>query len=181
MVMKGCSAFPKTPSSLGFHHRIRGGVLPLCRGTVNVFYSPSRLDNRHVKSFNLLEASTYLPTPPLGRDMTQGEFLADFLTINGKRIIGFIPFPRVLVQCEILSVSSRIWTCATVSISYDDNHYTTGTFSLRNVYVSCLLEIEKMKILIWIIITLEHNTPYLKEIYDIYIYIYEKKKNWWKP
>ena len=25
------------------------------------------------------------------------------------------------------SFSSRIWTRVTVSISYDDNHYTTGT------------------------------------------------------
>ena len=25
------------------------------------------------------------------------------------------------------SVSSRIWTLVTVSISYNDNHYTTGT------------------------------------------------------
>ena len=25
------------------------------------------------------------------------------------------------------SVSSRIWTHVAVSISYDDNHYTTGT------------------------------------------------------
>ena len=25
------------------------------------------------------------------------------------------------------SVMSRIWTCVTVSISCDDNHYTTGT------------------------------------------------------
>ena len=25
------------------------------------------------------------------------------------------------------SVSSRIWTCVTVSIPYDNNHYTTGT------------------------------------------------------
>ena len=35
----------------------------------------------------------------------------------------------LLVQCEILSVSSRIWTRVAVSISYDDNHYTTGTSS----------------------------------------------------
>ena len=27
------------------------------------------------------------------------------------------------------SVSSRIWTRVAVIISYDDNHYTTGTFS----------------------------------------------------
>ena len=29
------------------------------------------------------------------------------------------------------SVSSRIWTRVTVSISYDDNHYTTGTLILQ--------------------------------------------------
>ena len=28
------------------------------------------------------------------------------------------------------SVSSRIWTRVAVSISYDDNYYTTGTFVL---------------------------------------------------
>ena len=34
---------------------------------------------------------------------------------------------RVLVQCAMQSVSSRIWTRIAVSISYDDNHYTMGT------------------------------------------------------
>ncbi len=29
--------------------------------------------------------------------------------------------------CEMQSVSSRICTRVAVSISYDDNHYTTGT------------------------------------------------------
>ena len=29
--------------------------------------------------------------------------------------------------CEMQSVSSRIWTRVAVSISYDDNDYTTGT------------------------------------------------------
>ena len=48
-----------------------------------------------------------------------------YLPIAGGRIIGVIPFPRVLVLCEMPSVSSRIWTRVTVSISYDD--YTTGT------------------------------------------------------
>ena len=50
-----------------------------------------------------------------------------YLPIAGGRIIGFIPFPRVLVLCEMQSVSSRIWTHVAVFISYDDNHYTTGT------------------------------------------------------
>ena len=52
-----------------------------------------------------------------------------YLPIAGERIIGFIPFPRVLVLCKMHSVSSRIWTRAAVSISYDDNHYTTCTSS----------------------------------------------------
>ena len=52
-----------------------------------------------------------------------------YLPITGGRIIGFIPFPRVLVLCEMQSVSSRIWTHVVVSISYDNNHYTTGTSS----------------------------------------------------
>ena len=47
--------------------------------------------------------------------------------LAGGRMIGFIPFPRVLVLCEMQSVSSRIWTRVVVSISYDDNHYPTGT------------------------------------------------------
>ena len=50
-----------------------------------------------------------------------------YLPIAGGRIIGFIPFPRVLVLCEMQSVSSRIWTRVAVFTSYDDTHYTTGT------------------------------------------------------
>ena len=44
-----------------------------------------------------------------------------------ERMIGFIPFPRALVPCEMQSVLSRIWTCVAISISYDDSHYTVGT------------------------------------------------------
>ena len=50
-----------------------------------------------------------------------------YLPIAGGRIIGFIPFPRVLVLCEMQLVSARIWTRVTVSISYDGYHYTKGT------------------------------------------------------
>ena len=84
------------------------------------------------------------PTPPLGQDMTQGQFLSGvqqvwiqsfpsprlaeepsvpyYLPIAGGRIIGFIPFPRVLVQCEMHSVQD-LNSCEPC----DDNHYTTGT------------------------------------------------------
>ena len=54
--------------------------------------------------------------------------LSYYLPIAGGRIIGFVPFPRVLVLCEMQSVLSRIWTRVAVSILYDDNHYTMGTF-----------------------------------------------------
>ena len=45
--------------------------------------------------------------------------------------MGFIPFPRVLVLCEMQSVSSRIWTRIAVTISRNDNHYTTGTSKFK--------------------------------------------------
>ena len=35
-------------------------------------------------------------------------------------------------------VSSRIWTRVAVSISYDDNHYTTGTSTLKMLPISYL-------------------------------------------
>ena len=47
-----------------------------------------------------------------------------YLPIAGGRIIGFIPFPRVLVLCEMQSVSSRIWTRVAVSISLRDTKLT---------------------------------------------------------
>ena len=53
--------------------------------------------------------------------------LPNYLSIAGGRVIGFIPFSSVLVLCEMPSVLSRIWTRVAESISYKDNHYTTGT------------------------------------------------------
>ena len=55
-----------------------------------------------------------------------------YLPIAGGRIIGFIPFPRVLVLCEMQSVLSRIWTRVAVSISYDNNHYTNTQWQYDN-------------------------------------------------
>ena len=54
MAIKGCSAFPKAPALLKPYYQIvqchiqntrcgGGGELPLCRGAVSIFYSPSRL------------------------------------------------------------------------------------------------------------------------------------------
>ena len=62
----------------------------------------------------------------LTRFLTKVEepILSYYLPIAGGRIIGF---PSVLVQREKQFAWSRIWTRFPVSISYDDNHYTTGT------------------------------------------------------
>ena len=58
--------------------------------------------------------------------MAEEPSLSYYLPIAGGRIIGFIPFPRVLVLCEMQSVSSSMWTRIAVFISYGDNDYTTG-------------------------------------------------------
>ena len=99
------------------------------------------------------------PTPPLGQDMTLGQLFKQSLTglnlefsfytscltkteepslpyyfpIAGGIITGFIPFPRVLVLCEMQSVLSSIWTRVAMSISYDDNQYTTSTFKVYDL------------------------------------------------
>ena len=62
--------------------------------------------------------------------------------IAGGKIIGFIPFPRVLVLCEMQPILSRIWTRVTVSLSYDDNHYTTDTEYL--LLYNCKLFVQVM-------------------------------------
>ena len=69
--------------------------------------------------------------------LTKAEELSPsyYLPIAGGRIIGFIPFLRVLVLCEMQSVSSRNWTRVAVSISCDDNHYTTGTSTIYMKFI----------------------------------------------
>ena len=66
-----------------------------------------------------------------------------YLAIACGRIIGFIPFPRVLVLCEMHSVSSRIWTCITCPFPTIINHYTTGTSSFWIVLFYGLLTISE--------------------------------------
>ena len=60
--------------------------------------------------------------------------LSYYLPIVGGRIIGLIPFTRVLLPWEMQLAWSRIWTRVAVSISYNDNHYTmdTSTFEPFN-------------------------------------------------
>ena len=50
-----------------------------------------------------------------------------YLSIAGGRIIELIPFPRVLVLCEMQKASSRVWTRVAVFISYNSSRYTTSS------------------------------------------------------
>ena len=61
------------------------------------------------------------------------------LPIAGRRIIGFIPFTRVLMLCEMQSVSARIWTRVTGFISYDDNHYTMSYQYINNIFIIIII------------------------------------------
>ena len=47
------------------------------------------------------------------------------------------------------SVSSRIWTRVAVSISYDDNNYTTGTTAKSCLYIYIKYMICQQILLIW--------------------------------
>ena len=47
------------------------------------------------------------------------------------RLIGFIPFPRVLALCEMQTVSPRIWTWVIMSISYNSIHYAMNASSVN--------------------------------------------------
>ena len=107
-----------------------------------------------------------------------------YLPIPGGRIIGFIPFPRVLVLCEMQSVLSRIWARVAMSISYNDNHYTTLKWRvwntvLRNIFSSSdAWKVLELVIMHWFLEPSFSNNinPILDIILD-YIYIYDKKLN----
>ena len=98
---------------------------------VNHIYQPLRSSLTGLNSefsFSLTSCLTKAEEPSLSY----------YLSVAGGRIFRFIPFPRVLVLCEMQSVSSRIWIRVAVSISYNDNHYTTGTSLYANVNVFSL-------------------------------------------
>ena len=85
---------------------------------------------RSIFKWSLTDLNSDFPSPrfvPLPRQKK-----SVFFTIYhaGVRIIGFIPFPKVLMLCEMQSTSSRIGTRLALSISFDYNHYTTDTSTI---------------------------------------------------
>ena len=60
--------------------------------------------------------------------------LSYYLPIAGERIVGFIPYSRLLVLCKMRTASSRIWTLVNVSTSNDRNHYTTSVYITPHIH-----------------------------------------------
>ena len=57
------------------------------------------------------------------------------------------------------SVSSRIWNLVAVAISYDDNHYTTGTTGIKmNMYDTTSIWFRHFKLWLFKIINGEKST-----------------------
>ena len=55
-----------------------------------------------------------------------------YLPMAGGKIVEFLLFPKVIAFTD----SSRIWTQVAVSISNDENHYTTGTSTTSIIHIS---------------------------------------------
>ena len=83
----------------------------------------------------------------------------------GRRIIGFISFPRVWVLCEIQTVLSRSWIKFARYFSYDPNYYTTGISIYIYIYV-CVCVCVSLSLYIYIYI---HKRK--REGTSIYIYV----------
>ena len=76
---------------------------------ISIFTNPSAragYDNFKQSLTGLNSESSFSKTSCLTK--AEGPSLPYYLPIAGGRIIGFIPFPRALVLCEMQSVSSRI-------------------------------------------------------------------------
>ena len=96
--------------------------------------------------------------------------LSYYLPIAGGRIIGLITFPRVLVLYEMLLVSSRIWTRVAVSISYDGNHYTSGTSFTPRVFYRLLETVLKALITTGVTVTFVFHSFFSSLARSKYLY-----------
>ena len=109
------------------------------------FNSPStreRCDTRSVFKWSLTGLNSDFSFSKTGcLTKAKETSLLCYLLVAGGRIIWFILFLRALVLCEMQSVSSRVWARIAVSISYDDNHFTTGIptwcWRVRSVLGNC--------------------------------------------
>ena len=135
------------------------GALTLSRDAVGVFYNPIRLGKIKRKAYVFVIGCIYLPLPARARYDTifkrsltglNSEFsfsgtgchtkikelsLPNYLPTAGGRMIGCIPFPRILALYKMQTVSSTIWTWIAESILSDDDYYTASTPAIGYVWL----------------------------------------------
>ena len=96
------------------------------------------------------------------------------LPIGWGRIVGFIPFPKILELCKIKTAPCRIWTQFHVSISYNNIHNTTCSsyiyiyiYIYICIYVCVYIYNENFRIwwLLW-----QLNIPYKNPTDNFFIY-----------
>ena len=66
---------------------------------------------------------------------------------NGRIIIGFIPFPRVLALWEMQTALSKILTWFSEPISYYGNHYTTNASTNTHTHENIKVNLPSLNIL----------------------------------
>ena len=87
--------------------------------TITIFTNPSAragYDTRSIFKWGLTGLISEFSFSTSCLTKAKDPRLSYYLPIAGGKIIGFIPFPRVLVLCEMQLVSFRIWTRVAVSI-----------------------------------------------------------------
>ena len=123
-IKKGAFASPPTTVGKFMFSIISSNYMHIYQDSTRAGYDTRSIFKRSLTGLN--SEFSFFETSCLTRAVEPS--LSYYLAIAGGRIIGFIPFPKVLVLCKIQLAWSRIWTRVVVSISYDDNHYTTSTF-----------------------------------------------------
>ena len=90
-----------------------------------IYQPPTTWAECHTKSIfkrSLTDFNISFPSPTL----VVSPVCPTILTITGRRIEGWTPFPMLFMLCEMRTASSGIWTLVAVFIFYNDNRYTTS-------------------------------------------------------
>ena len=74
-----------------------------------------------------------LPSPrPVVMSRFKGTNQLCYFFMIWLRMVGFIPFPKLLVLCGIQKDECRIWTCVTGPISFDSKRFCINTSTKIN-------------------------------------------------
>ena len=93
-----------------------------------------------------------------------------------ERIIGFIPFPRVLVLCEMQLASSSIWTHVVMSVSYNAIHYAikpppyTISYIHTYIYICVCVCAHTLYIYIYIYVLILYTYIYIHICMHVHIH-----------